>query len=104
MALGKKSFLIRDILESHSQNGPMITRPSSSGLIEWIQNRVEHASQPSVDPQAPDNSESDRLLVSSHEVSSFETTEPENTSNMALNPLIQNWLSMNQSPRQGKFD
>lgn len=82
----------------------MITQPPNSGLIEWIQNRVEHASQPSVDPQAPDNAESDRLLVSSHEGSSFETTEQESTSNMAINPFIQNWLSMNLSPRQGKLD
>lgn len=92
MAFGKKSFLIRDILESHSQN---MSTSNSNSLIDWIiSNRVHYFSQgltSTANNQIDNDTNADAQPLAGD--------PPEQDSlnaNLALNPLFQNWLSFHR--------
>ena len=102
MALGKKSFLIRDILECQSQNGNSIVQslPNNPRLIQWIiQSRLEQFTR---DPRHWKNNNLQKELTNNQQyehsynqsINDTRQTLSTNSANepISLSPLIQNWL------------
>lgn len=89
MAFGKKSFLIRDILENRSQSMPSL---SSTSLIDWIiRNRVDYFGQ------GFNFTENNQLEVDTNADTQLLSCDPPEqdsfNANLAFNPLLQNWFS-----------
>lgn len=92
MAFGKKSFLIRDILESRSQT---ISSSNSNNLIDWIiRSRVDYFSQ-GLESAVNNALETDASANDQPLIGDLPEQNGLNA-NLAFNPLLQNWISFHQ--------